>query len=448
MLKKYGRYGMAVAASFAVAVTLLLVGPADVVYAVATSNNTTTTISLNTNVATGSSTFTTLPAITITCDGANMTPGPGNGTTGLLLRLSAGWTFTGGVAPTLAYDDTITGSGFTGSFTGVIESATTITAINGTACGAGDFLTITGVQVKPLTSTTAAGTITADIDTDVVVATLAITAAATPVSNNIQTTISLNTNQYTGSNVLTTLAPITITCGIVDITAGAANGVSGVTLRLDAGWMFGGAVPTITYAWGGGPTGDAVGTIVGERTITAAILASCDPGDVITFTGVQVKPLTAASAPATIIADINTADLVVARLATTPAAPLAVPVVVPVVVPPGEPVPAVVPVIVPEVCPPGSYEVLPPVVLDPVTGELVLSPVVVPPGTPIVCVLFVAPVGVVPEIVPEVLVPTPAATGNGGFMDSGSLGWPVLFLLVGVPVFAIATRRLVRVRTR
>lgn len=286
------------------------------------------------------------------------------------------------------------------------------------------------------------------------------TAHALALSNNLQTTVSLNTNAATGSNAFTTLAPITITCGVVDITAGAADGVTGVSLVLDAGWTFvGGTAPTISYAWGGGPTGDAVGTIASANTIRVAILASCDPGDVITFTGVQVKPLTSSSTAATIIADINTADVVAARLATTPASPspdpvpeplYVVPVYVPIIVPVGVPVPAVVPVIVPEACPPGSIE-LTPVVLEPGIGEVVLPPVVVPAGTPIVCVLIVAPVGVVPTIVPEVIlapVPTPAATGNGGFMDSGSLGWPVLFLLVGVPVFAIATRRLVRARAR
>ncbi|MDP2327273.1 MAG: hypothetical protein Q8M79_04210 [Dehalococcoidia bacterium] len=287
------------------------------------------------------------------------------------------------------------------------------------------------------------------------------TAQALALSNNLETTVSLNTNASSGSNAFTTLAPITITCGVVDITAGAADGVSGVTLQLGAGWTFaGGVAPAISYAWGGGPTGDTVGTIASANTMRVAILASCDPGDVITFTGVQVKPLTSGSTAATIFADINTADVVVARLAvtavTTPSPepePVEVPVVVPVVVPVGVPVPAIVPVIVPDVCPPGSYEVLPPVVIDPLTGEVVLSPVVVPPGTPIVCVLFVAPVGVVPVIVPEVIpapvtVPTPAATGNGGFTDDGGLGWPVLFLLVGVPAFAIATRRLVRAGAR
>src|SRR3989338_6398771 len=87
------------------------------------------------------------------------------------------------------------------------------------------------------------------------------TAHALALSNNINTPISLNTNVATGSNTFTTLAPITLTCGVVDITAGAANGVFGVTLNLGAGWTFaGGVAPTIGYAWGGGPTGDAVGT--------------------------------------------------------------------------------------------------------------------------------------------------------------------------------------------
>ncbi|MDO9444569.1 MAG: hypothetical protein Q7K37_04580, partial [Dehalococcoidia bacterium] len=209
------------------------------------------------------------------------------------------------------------------------------------------------------------------------------TAQALALSNNLQTTVSLNSNVASGTNSFTTLAPITITCGVVDITAGAANGVSGVSLVLGAGWTFaGGAAPTISYAWGGGPTGDAVGTIESANTMRVAILASCDPGDVITFTGVQVKPLTATTAAATIIADINTADVVTARLAVTAATPPAptpvptpeplyvVPVYVPIVVPVGVPVPAVVPVILPEVCPPGSYEVQPPVVIDPATGEV------------------------------------------------------------------------------
>ena len=146
------------------------------------------------------------------------------------------------------------------------------------------------------------------------------TALALALSNNLVTTISLNTNVASGSNTFTTLAPITVTCGVVDITAGAANGVSGVTLTLSSGWTFvGGVAPAIGYAWGGGPTGDATGTIASATSITVAILASCDPGDVITFTGVQVKPATSTSGNATITADINTADVTAARITATAA---------------------------------------------------------------------------------------------------------------------------------
>ena len=150
----------------------------------------------------------------------------------------------------------------------------------------------------------------------------ASTALALALSNNLVTTISLNTNAATGSNTFSTVTPITVTCGVVDITAGAANGVSGVTLTLSAGWTFlGGVAPTVGYAWGGGPTGDATGTIASATSITVAILASCDPGDVITLTRVQVKPATSASGNATITADINTADVTAASITATAAAP-------------------------------------------------------------------------------------------------------------------------------
>ena len=130
-------------------------------------------------------------------------------------------------------------------------------------------------------------------------------ADALVLTNNINTPISVSTNVATGTNTSTTLAPIIVTCGVIDITAGAATGVTGVRLNLSAGWTFtGGAAPTISYAWGGGPTGDAVGTIASASSITMGILADCDPGDVITITGVQVKPLTGASGNGTITADI------------------------------------------------------------------------------------------------------------------------------------------------
>ncbi|MEX2032102.1 MAG: hypothetical protein WEA81_04485, partial [Dehalococcoidia bacterium] len=148
------------------------------------------------------------------------------------------------------------------------------------------------------------------------------TANAIALSNNLETVVSLNTNAVTGSNTFTTLAPITLTCGVVDVTAGAADGVAGITLRLAAGWTFeGGAAPTITYAAWPAPDGQAGGTIASANTITDSITTSCSPGSVVTFTGVQVKPLTATSGNATIIADINTADVTVATITTQAATP-------------------------------------------------------------------------------------------------------------------------------
>jgi len=148
------------------------------------------------------------------------------------------------------------------------------------------------------------------------------TAHAVALSNNLETTVSLDTNAASGSNAFTTLPPITLTCGVVDVTAGAANGVSGITLVLSAGWTFaGGTPPSITYAAWPAPDGQAAGTIASAGVITNDIATSCSPGSVVTFTGVQVKPLTATSVAGTIIADISTADVTVARIMTQVAIP-------------------------------------------------------------------------------------------------------------------------------
>src|SRR5688572_25657815 len=62
---RHARYGIALAASFAAAVMLLFAGPEGTAHAVASSNNLETTVPLDTNVASGSNTFTTLAPITL-----------------------------------------------------------------------------------------------------------------------------------------------------------------------------------------------------------------------------------------------------------------------------------------------------------------------------------------------------------------------------------------------
>ncbi|TAJ18288.1 MAG: hypothetical protein EPO65_09285 [Dehalococcoidia bacterium] len=235
-------------------------------------------------------------------------------------------------------------------------------------------------------------------------------------SNNLETVVSLNTNPVTGSNTFTTLAPITLTCGVVDVTAGAADGVAGITLRLAAGWTFqGGAAPTITYAAWPAPDGQATGTIASANTITDNITTSCSPGSVVTFTGVQVKPLTATSGNATIIADINTADVTVARITAQAATPTPVPTVAPTVAPTAAP--TVAPTAAPTVAPTAAPTVAP-----------TAAPTVAPTAAP--------------------TAPRPAATGNGGFEDgSGMPGWPLGLIVLGAGVFAVAARRRARARS-
>ena len=427
-----------------------------------------TSISLSTNVATGTNTFTTLAPMTITCGGVNITAGAANGTTGVTLNLSAGWTFTGGAAPTIGY---AWGGGPTGDAVGTIVSATSITAAILASCDPGDVMTFTGVQVKPTTGATANGTIIADIAT-ANVTTAQLTAAGPAQSNNVVTPISLTTNAATGSSTFTTLPPMTMTCSVVDITAGAANGVFGVTLNLSAGWTFaGGAAPTISYAWGGGPTGDAVGTIASPTSITAAILASCDPGDVMTFTGVQVRPTTGTTGNGTITADIATADVTMARMTALAIPPVGEPEgpppaeevevvvrvvpppsVVPAVVPPVVPVvvPVIVPtpvlVAVPAACPPGSV-VAPPVVIPRGVGQVVVPPIVVPAGGAVVCVPIVAAGAVVPKVVVQV-VPLPATTGNAGLASSRESAQTEVWLLGLATVgLVLAGRKLVSRRS-
>ena len=173
LLKKFSAPLIAVALVAVMAISLL--GQQGTAEAAATSNNTTTAISLAANVATGSNAFTTLPAITITCGAINeITAGASNGTTGIALTLAGGWTYTGGVAPTAVY-----GTGVTGDATGTIASATSITFTTTAACsGAGLAATISGVQVKPTTALAANTTIVADIAvTDPTAATITATAA-------------------------------------------------------------------------------------------------------------------------------------------------------------------------------------------------------------------------------------------------------------------------------
>lgn len=267
------------------------------------------------------------------------------------------------------------------------------------------------------------------------------TAHALALSNNLQTTVSLDTNVASGTNAFTTLAPITVTCGVVDITAGVADGVTGVTLVLDAGWTFaGGAAPVIVYAWGGGPTGDAVGTIASPTTIRVDILASCDPGDVITFTGVQVKPLTAASTAAVINADINTADVSSARLAVTA------------VTPPPEPEENTPP-------PPAAVATPTPTPVATATPTPVATATPAPVATPaplvaaptpstgvsvegLVPTLGVTPPGVTPPSTSPPVTIRPPATGNGGLIGADATSQPAVWLLFAASGLVILGRRL------
>ena len=235
------------------------------------------------------------------------------------------------------------------------------------------------------------------------------TAHAIASTNNLNTVVSLNTNPVTGSNTFTTLAPITLTCGVVDVTAGAADGVSGITLRLSAGWTFqGGSAPTISYAAWPAPDGQATGTIASANTITNAITTSCSPGSVVTFTGVQVQPLTETSPNGTIIADINTADVTVATITTQAATPTPTPTVAPTATT------TAVPTATPTVAPTATTTAVP------------TATPAAPTATPS------TPTG----------APLPAPTGSGGLIDSGNPlhGWLLGLLLLGVSAVAVAAR--------
>lgn len=240
------------------------------------------------------------------------------------------------------------------------------------------------------------------------------TVDALALSNNVETTVALSTNAATGSDTFTTLAPITLTCGVVDVTAGAADGVAGITLTLSPGWTFlGGAAPTITYAAWPAPDGQATGTIVSATSITDDILTSCSPGSVVTFTGVQVKPLTADSGSATVIADINTADVTVATITAQAVTPTPTPTAAPTAAP------TAVPTAVPTAAP---------------TAVPTAAPTSVPTA--------------VPTAVPAT-APAPAETGNGGLAEAQRTGMPlgsVSLLVIGMVVLVVAARRIVAAR--
>ncbi len=250
-------------------------------------------------------------------------------------------------------------------------------------------------------------------------------AQAIAVSNNLQTEISLDTNPATGSNTFTTLPPITLTCGVVDVTAGVADGVAGITLRLSAGWTFqGGAAPSISYAAWPAPDGQATGTIASANTITNNIGTSCSPGSVVTFTGVQVQPLSGTTGSGTITADISTADVIAASLTVQVVAPTATPTPAPT----GTATPA-----------------------PTATPATTATPVAAPTGTPVTAPTVTPPVGSPapgsgPSAGPD--VPSPAATGSGGFADgAGSMsGGIVAIAAIGLGIAAIAVRSGVRAR--
>jgi hypothetical protein len=261
-------------------------------------------------------------------------------------------------------------------------------------------------------------------------------AHAIALTNNLETVVSLNTNPVTGSNTFTTLSPITLTCGVVDVTAGAADGVAGITLRLSAGWTFqGGAAPTITYAAWPAPDGQATGTIAAANTITDNIGTSCSPGSVVTFTGVQVKPLTATSESATIIADINTADVTVARITAQAATPTPTPTAAPTAAPTVAPTAA--PTAAPTVAPTAAPTVAP-------TPAPTVAPTPAPPVAP-----TPAPVPVTSPGTPSAppIAPRPAPTGNGGPMERGGgqpSGWLMGMTLLGTGALAVVARRWAR----
>jgi|GEM_PF-6167708 len=237
------------------------------------------------------------------------------------------------------------------------------------------------------------------------------TAEAVASSNNLQTTVSLDTNAATGSDTFTTLPPITLTCNVVDVTAGVANGVSGITLALSAGWTFaGGTPPSISYAAWPAPDGQATGTIASAGIITDDITTSCSPGSVVTFTGVQVKPLTATSGDATIIADINTADVTVARI--TAQAATATPTATATATPTATASPTATATASPTSTP---------------TTSPTTSPTVAPTSSP--------------SPAPSPAAPQPADTGTGGLLEGGSS-------LAVTAVLAAATAALVAVTRR
>ncbi len=277
------------------------------------------------------------------------------------------------------------------------------------------------------------------------------TAQALALSNNLETTISVSTNVATGSNTFTTLPAITLTCGVVDVTAGAANGVSGITLTLGSGWTFlGGAAPAITYAAWPAPDGQATGTLASASTITDAITTSCSPGSVVTFTGVQVKPLTSGSASTTIFADINTADVTVARL-TAVAAPTPTPTATATAAPTATATAA--PTATATAAPTATATAAPTATA---TAAPTAAPTVAPTAAP-TAVPTAAPSGplagaptATPTPVPTGGAPTPAPTGNAGLAngpDAGLPPWAVGLLLFAVAGLAVTARRLVAART-
>ncbi len=326
------------------------------------------------------------------------------------------------------------------------------------------------------------------------------TALAVASSNNLETTVSLGTNSATGSNTFTTLSPITLTCSVVDVTAGVADGVAGITLVLSAGWTFaGGTPPTITYSAWPAPDGQATGTIASAGVITNNISTSCSPGSVVTFTGVQVKPTSATSGNGTITADISTADVTVARItaqAATPtptasptpsatasptatptasptasptatptasptASPTATPtasptatatpvpvvqIVVPIAPGGGTPVVVLVPVLPGAPLPattPGTLVVLPPIVIPPGATEVVLPPVIVPSGVVRVLVPVLVPEPIQLLLAAGVGTPSPADTGSGDLSDGGSLMTVVWVLAALTAAFIAVARRFV-----
>jgi hypothetical protein len=249
-------------ASLGVALALLLFMHVDVAHGAATvSTRGDTVVLLNTNAATGSSTFTLVKPMSVTCNAASDISA-----SGIKVEAPAGWTFD---TTANAVSFAVTGTG-TLRINNVISGTTTAVA-SGTAtagpseiamtvatpCAVGDILTITGIKVRPGASNTAGGNIGIALDgTSLLTGPGAIASVATLSASGFDRPISV-----VGVN------PAVWSGGTVDSLAASVTGVGGISVTT---FVNGGAVVLIpgapafvnaafnaTY-----PSGVPVGTIV------------------------------------------------------------------------------------------------------------------------------------------------------------------------------------------